>query len=331
MNYPFDPRGCVVGRNMVNRVRTAASLHSRKHPLSAQDPQLAWGLHGGCEVARAEFKVGGLKTPIRSNTAAGASQCGRSPERPFWAADPGVPVSGEQGPFSYAHRSVSPAGPDPVNPRNPDYFTRSVKLHPRPRQPRHPARKAGLKPRAPYGVRRFTAAFRRDVLVTSASQCWIIQCLFPGHDKRAPPKYPSEGPARQVRFSEGRACHVRFAMLDYPMFIPRARQACPSEASLGGTCSSGPLVQRSIIHGLRRGLKSRAESGAKAPHSMECGDLPPLFGGTCLSRPLRNVGLSNVYSPGTTSVPLRSIPRRDLLVRSAFQPWMIHPNLLAFR
>ena len=201
MNYPFDPRGCVVGRNMVNRVRTAASLHSRKHPLSAQNPQLAWGLHGGCEVARAEFKVGGLKTPIRSNTAAGASQCGRSPERPFWAADPGVPVSGEQGPFSYAHRSVSPAGPDPVNPRNPDYFTRSVKLHPRPRQPRHPARKAGLKPRAPYGVRRFTAAFRRDVLVTSASQCWIIQCLFPGHDKRAPPKYPSEGPARQVRFS----------------------------------------------------------------------------------------------------------------------------------
>ncbi|ASV75430.1 hypothetical protein THTE_2828 [Thermogutta terrifontis] len=26
----------------------------------------------------------------------------------------------------------------------------------------------------------------------------------------------------------------------------------------------------------RRGLKSRAESGAKAPHSMECGDLSPL-------------------------------------------------------
>jgi len=91
------------------------------------------------------------------------------------------------------------------------------------------------------------------------------------------------------RFSEGRACHVRFAMLDYPMFIPRARQACPSEVSLGGTCSSGPL-----------------------------------FGGTCLSRPLRNVGLSNVYSPGTTSVPLRSIPRRDLLVRSAC-PTFDHP------
>ncbi|ASV72663.1 hypothetical protein THTE_0061 [Thermogutta terrifontis] len=28
----------------------------------------------------------------------------------------------------------------------------------------------------------------------------------------------------------------------------------------------------------RRGLKSRAESGAKAPHSMECGDSSPLFG-----------------------------------------------------
>jgi len=27
-----------------------------------------------------------------------------------------------------------------------------------------------------------------------------------------------------------------------------------------------------------RGLKSRAESGAKAPHSMECGDSSPLFG-----------------------------------------------------
>jgi len=26
------------------------------------------------------------------------------------------------------------------------------------------------------------------------------------------------------------------------------------------------------------GLKSRAESGAKAPHSMECGDLSPIFG-----------------------------------------------------
>gem|GEM_PF-3147767 len=45
-----------------------------------------------------------------------------------------------------------------------------------------------------------------------------------------------------------------------------------------GTCVSGPSfnVRLSIV--FRRGLKSRAKSGAKAPHSMECGDSSPLFG-----------------------------------------------------
>ncbi|ASV77045.1 hypothetical protein THTE_4444 [Thermogutta terrifontis] len=38
------------------------------------------------------------------------------------------------------------------------------------------------------------------------------------------------------------------------------------------------VIHRWITHCLRRGLKSRADSGAKAPHSMECGDLSPLFG-----------------------------------------------------
>jgi hypothetical protein len=65
----------------------------------------------------------------------------------------------------------------------------------------------------------------------------------------------------------------------------------------GGTCSSGPSFRRDVhvtsaFGGMclsrppfdvgssipfRRGLKSRAESGAKAPRSMECGDLSPLF------------------------------------------------------
>ncbi|ASV72937.1 hypothetical protein THTE_0335 [Thermogutta terrifontis] len=41
---------------------------------------------------------------------------------------------------------------------------------------------------------------------------------------------------------------------------------------------SGPFVNIRCSIGLRRGLKSRAESGAKAPHFMECGDSSPLFG-----------------------------------------------------
>ena len=55
----------------------------------------------------------------------------------------------------------------------------------------------------------------------------------------------------------------------------------------GGTCLSGPLVGGTCLSrpppnvrssiGVHRGLKSRAERGAKAPHSMECGDSSPLF------------------------------------------------------
>jgi hypothetical protein len=37
---------------------------------------------------------------------------------------------------------------------------------------------------------------------------------FRGHDERAPP--PLEGSACRVYLSEGRACHVRGAKLDYP-------------------------------------------------------------------------------------------------------------------
>ncbi|ASV76813.1 hypothetical protein THTE_4212 [Thermogutta terrifontis] len=41
---------------------------------------------------------------------------------------------------------------------------------------------------------------------------------------------------------------------------------------------SRPLFNVGSSISFHRGLKSRVESGAKAPHSMECGDLSPLFG-----------------------------------------------------
>gem|GEM_PF-2261908 len=47
---------------------------------------------------------------------------------------------------------------------------------------------------------------------------------------------------------------------------------------LGGTRLSGPAFDVRSSIPLQRGLNSRAESGAKAPHSMECGDLSPLSG-----------------------------------------------------
>ncbi|MEJ5342562.1 MAG: hypothetical protein WHT09_13450, partial [Thermogutta sp.] len=52
--------------------------------------------------------------------------------------------------------------------------------------------------------------------------------------------------------AEGPTCHVRI---------------------FGGTCLSRPLLGVGQSIAFRWGLKSRAESGAKAPHSMECGDL----------------------------------------------------------
>ncbi|ASV72973.1 hypothetical protein THTE_0371 [Thermogutta terrifontis] len=52
---------------------------------------------------------------------------------------------------------------------------------------------------------------------------------------------------------------------------------CLSRLPPGGTRLSGPLFDVGSSIPFHRGLKSRAESGAKAPHSMECGDLSPLF------------------------------------------------------
>ncbi|ASV72607.1 hypothetical protein THTE_0005 [Thermogutta terrifontis] len=89
--------------------------------------------------------------------------------------------------------------------------------------------------------------FRRDVLVTSAVQRSMINSLFPGTTGVPLRSFFSEGPARQVRF-------------------------------FGGTCLSGPPFNAGSSIPFYRGLKSHAKSGAKAPHSMECGDLSPLSG-----------------------------------------------------
>jgi len=59
----------------------------------------------------------------------------------------------------------------------------------------------------------------------------------------------------------------------------------------GGTCLSGPLIPVGSSLAFPRGLKSLAESGAKAPHSMECGDSSPLFReGFSLHRPAQRLG-----------------------------------------
>jgi len=96
---------------------------------------------------------------------------------------------------------------------------------------------------------------RRDLLVRSDEHRLMIHPGSPG--TTSVPLRFFENPSRRniprrdllVRsvFLEGRACHVRNTTLDHPL----------------------PFTG---------GLKSRAESGAKAPHSMECGDLSPLFG-----------------------------------------------------
>jgi len=101
---------------------------------------------------------------------------------------------------------------------------------------------------------------------------------------------------------------------------------CPY--NVGGTRSSGPPFDVRSSLAFPRGLKSRAECGAKAPHSMECGDLSPLFregfslhhlavdlGGTGPSNPCdgrrrctaRSSDVGSTMPPprGTTSVPLR--------------------------
>ena len=90
-------------------------------------------------------------------------------------------------------------------------------------------------PISPEG-RAFLARFRRDVLVTSVL---------------------------------GGTCLSRpLSRIGSWIGFRRARQACPSERFLGGTCLSRPSFDVRSSMTFRRGLKSRAESGAKAPHSI---------------------------------------------------------------
>ena len=107
-----------------------------------------------------------------------------------------------------------------------------------------------MPPRQGQSVTRGGSIRPVNVRGTSPTNCCPRCC-------KARKKGSLEGRACHVRFpSEGPACHVRFRW-DFRV---------------------GAVIQRSIIHSLSRGLKSRAESGAKAPHSMECGDSSPLFG-----------------------------------------------------
>ncbi|GIX01455.1 MAG: hypothetical protein KatS3mg112_0392 [Thermogutta sp.] len=76
--------------------------------------------------------------------------------------------------------------------------------------------------------------------------------------------------------SEGPACRVRRATFDYRFPFPGHDKRAPpifrkpfrAETSLGGTCLSRPPFNVGSSIAFRRGLKSRAESGAKAPHSI---------------------------------------------------------------
>ncbi|ASV72792.1 hypothetical protein THTE_0190 [Thermogutta terrifontis] len=84
----------------------------------------------------------------------------------------------------------------------------------------------------------------------------VVEGAPPGRGNSRIAPTMSEGPACQVRFFGG----------------PRL-----SGPPLGKTRLSGPSFNVRSSAPLQRGLKSRAESGAKAPHSIQCGDLSPLF------------------------------------------------------
>jgi hypothetical protein len=90
------------------------------------------------------------------------------------------------------------------------------------------------------GERQAGGAFRKDPLVGADQHGSITHWPFTGHDKRAPPTL--------------------------------RRDVLVTSVFLGGTCLSGPPFGVGSSIGVYRGLKSRVESGAKAPHSMECGD-----------------------------------------------------------
>jgi len=136
------------------------------------------------------------------------------------------------------------------------------------------------------------------------------------------------GPPRKIRLSTA---------------FPRARQACPSDpflrrdplvgsVYLGGTCLSRPLFNVGSSIPFRRGPKSRAESGAKAPHSIWSAAIYRRF----LVKALAFTTLAFTVSCRDHEIPLvgaihelplqrrRALFRRDPLVRSATQDSIIH-------
>jgi len=125
----------------------------------------------------------------------------------------------------------------------------------------------------------------RDLLVRSFFSS--VDNPFRSAGTTSVPLRPSEQPFSAGPVSEGRACHVRFpsegparqvrfsTLDDPPQFIGPEKRVPPT---FGGTCLSRPPFDVRSSIGFPRGLKSRAENGAKAPHSMECGDSSPLFG-----------------------------------------------------
>jgi len=120
-----------------------------------------------------------------------------------------------------------------------------------------PRREFPLFPRALSYINRLRRPLPRACAPPSpngANPLTIARRVFPVSLRPAGPAGTTSVP---LRTSEGRARHVRI---------------------FGGTCLSGPPFNVGSSVPFRRGLKSRAESGAKAPHSMECGDSSPLFG-----------------------------------------------------
>ena len=153
----------------------------------------------------------------------------------------------------------------------------------------------GLKSLAESGAKAPHSTSQSDLLVRSASPTLDYPLRFIGHDKRTPPKYAWEGPA----------CHVYF------------RGNLPVRSAPGGTCLSRPPSDVGSSICLRRGLKSLAESGAKAPHSTSRRDL--------LVRSISQREIMHCVSPGTRSLSVRvhrTPGKTPLQQRQApFEPW----------
>ena len=113
---------------------------------------------------------------------------------------------------------------------------------------------------------------------------------------------------------------VRFSDIGRTMALDRARQACPSERFLGGTCSSGPLFNTRPRITFRRLVGAIHELPLRYMEEPAC----QVRRSTLDHQFLVRRSMIHCLSSGTTSVPLRTIFRRDLLVRSAYQRSVLH-------